>query len=231
MYQEKKYHIDWFGVVLKVILALLLLLLTVKLLSMIIANNKNKVTEEYMNNNIKVMDEVSVKYFSDKLPKNDGESVKVSLNDLIKDGFISELKNDKNENCNFEESYIKVTKLNKEYQYKSYLVCGNETNYNNTFVEIEENKKEEKETTTTKVETKKKKTTKKTTTSKKYSVSFNTNGGDYIETIKVKENATIGNIVPVRNGYKFVGWYYHGELFDINTKINKDYVLVAKWIK
>ena len=41
----------------------------------------------------------------------------------------------------------------------------------------------------------------------------------------------IAETAPIRTGYKFVGWYYHGELFDINTKINKDYVLVAKWIK
>ena len=83
-----------------------------------------------------------------------------------------------------------------------------------------------KKTTTTS-----KKTTKKTTTttSKKYTVSYNTNGGSYVSPTKVTPGSSITLPTPKREGYRFVGWYYHGTKFNSGTKINKDYILVAKW--
>lgn len=129
--------------------------------------------------------------------------------------------------CDYKDSIIKVTRLDSEYQIKIVLNCNNETNYLNSFVPLE-NKKEIVITTTKKatITTKKKK---KTTTSViKYRVSFNTNGGNYIEDMYVLENEKI-DVVPVREGYTFVGWYYNNELFE--GKIDRNYVLVAKWVK
>ena len=115
--------------------------------------------------------------------------------------------------------------------------------YLNSFVEIKSDNNEDNNNatikptepiTTTTTTTKRVITTskKKTTQVRKYTVSFNTNGGSAINDQKI----TSGNVIispgaPKRSGYTFVGWYYHGQPFDLNTKINQDYVLVAKWIK
>ena len=84
--------------------------------------------------------------------------------------------------------------------------------------------------TTTKVKTTTKTTT--ATTEKKYKVTFNSNGGSNINSVYVKANqkVSIPND-PVRKGYEFVGWYYYGEKFNFDMKIDKDYILIAKWTK
>ena len=101
------------------------------------------------------------------------------------------------------------------------------------------------ETTTTTVEEKTTKTTTKvapttvrtttkvvTTQATYYTVSFNSNGGDFIEPIQVKAGSRVASYpTPVRTGYTFVGWYSNGSKFDTNSGIYKDMVLVAKWTK
>ena len=32
-----------------------------------------------------------------------------------------------------------------------------------------------------------------------------------------------------REGYTFVGWFYHGQAYNFDTPINDNLVLVAKW--
>ncbi len=65
---------------------------------------------------------------------------------------------------------------------------------------------------------------------KEYTVTFNSDGGSIINSIKVKENEKVEKPEdPTKEGYDFAGWYYEEELFDFNTKINKDIILVAHW--
>ena len=169
-------------------------------------------------------------------------------NNLIENDFnpselIEEIKDTKDNACNVTESHVKVIRLDSEYQFKSTLKCSEYEDYLNSFVEIKSDNNEDNNNatikptepiTTTTTTTKRVITTskKKTTQVRKYTVSFNTNGGSAINDQKI----TSGNVIispgaPKRSGYTFVGWYYHGQPFDLNTKINQDYVLVAKWIK
>lgn len=94
-------------------------------------------------------------------------------------------------------------------------------------------KSTKKVTTTKKIVTTSKATTvvKTTTTSNSFIVSFNTNGGNYIEAQNVLKNNTAKYVKPVRDGYTFVGWYHNGTKFDFNAKITENIVLLAKWIK
>ncbi len=65
---------------------------------------------------------------------------------------------------------------------------------------------------------------------KKYTVRFDTGGGDKIADVIVKENETVQKPAdPGKVGYLFAGWYYNGEEFDFNTKITKDITLIAHW--
>ena len=58
---------------------------------------------------------------------------------------------------------------------------------------------------------------------KSYTISFDTDGGTFIKDIEFKKSDYLEEpIEPTKEGYKFIGWYYNGELFDFNTKIKED---------
>ena len=65
-----------------------------------------------------------------------------------------------------------------------------------------------------------------------YTVSFNTDGGSSIDSVKIEENNTIREPEsPSKDGYTFVGWYHNNKVFDFTTPITNDITLVAKWKK
>ena len=64
-----------------------------------------------------------------------------------------------------------------------------------------------------------------------YTLAFDSLGGDKIENIVVKENTVLDAPIPERDGYEFVGWYYHNKEFDFSNPITDDMVLVAKYKK
>lgn len=246
MYQESNNTISWIKIGVRLVLAFLILALSVKLISLIVDSNETNKVETNMSTNLEVMINVATDYFEeDLLPDKAGESNKVLLSELIKEKKINSLKDEKGNECSTEESFIKVTKLDKEYQIKAYLVCGENTDYINKFISIKESDITVKPVTTTTTTTTKKitttvkktttkkvtTTTKKTTKEEEYSVIFNSNGGSNTSSQKVKKNGKAKEIIPVREGYEFIGWYYHGNEFDFNTKIDQNYILIAKWIK
>ncbi len=63
-----------------------------------------------------------------------------------------------------------------------------------------------------------------------YTISFDTKGGEKVESIKVEKNNVIGSLsTPTKKGYTFIGWYFGTELVDNNTIVTRDMTLVAKW--
>lgn len=61
-------------------------------------------------------------------------------------------------------------------------------------------------------------------------VSFDTNGGNKLETIIVeKGSGFMDMVVPYKTGFKFVGWELDGNLITSDTAIVNDCTLVAKW--
>ncbi len=64
---------------------------------------------------------------------------------------------------------------------------------------------------------------------KKYTVKFDSNGGEKIEAVKVEENTQVTEPAPSRDGYIFDGWYLGEDKFDFTTPITKDITLKAKW--
>lgn len=258
MYEEDKYSINWFKIALRLVIILLVLLLSIKLITVVLGNKTNVKETDIMHDALKSMDVVARDYFQgDKLPKEVGESDEITLEELINKKLIQDIIDEDGNKCDVKKSTIKVIRLDEKYQIKSTLKCDSFDDYLNSFIKIENqtvkvdgtkttttaitkkttNKviKETSKIKTTNVTTQKEvvKTTKKTTTvvKKKYTVSFNTNGGDILDSIIVVEGNKIGSVVPVRSGYRFIGWYYHGNAFDMNSSINQNYVLTAKWVK
>lgn len=65
-----------------------------------------------------------------------------------------------------------------------------------------------------------------------YVVNFNTDGGNSVSNQIINKDGTITKPQdPVRDGYKFLGWYSNNVLFDFSTPITKNLELVAKWEK
>lgn len=67
---------------------------------------------------------------------------------------------------------------------------------------------------------------------KMYEVTFDTNGGNEIESIVVMEGETIDFIEePKRDGYLFVNWYKSGIEYNLDMPIKEDMTLIANWVE
>ncbi len=79
--------------------------------------------------------------------------------------------------------------------------------------------------------------TKKTTTTspsthpiKKYTVTFNSNGGSAVNSQTITEGDKASKPTnPTRSGYTFAGWTLNGNVYDFNSSVNANITLVAKW--
>lgn len=75
-------------------------------------------------------------------------------------------------------------------------------------------------------------TTKPTTptTVKKYTVTFNSNGGSAVNSQTVTEGDKASKPSnPTRSGYTFAGWTLNGSAYDFNSVVKSNITLVAKW--
>ncbi len=68
---------------------------------------------------------------------------------------------------------------------------------------------------------------------KKHTVSFETNGGSAVESVKVKDGDKLtAPTAPTKYAFEFGGWYCNPELtdpYDFNTPVPYDFTLYAKW--
>ena len=67
----------------------------------------------------------------------------------------------------------------------------------------------------------------------RYTVSFDTNGGNKISSERVKRNGTLTEpTAPTKEGFDFAGWYTDKELkekYDFSSKVTKSLTLYAAW--
>ena len=67
---------------------------------------------------------------------------------------------------------------------------------------------------------------------KTYTITFNTNGGNVMESIKINKGKTIEDIEkPTKEGYLFVNWLKDGNEYDMSSPITEDITLIASWTK
>ena len=80
--------------------------------------------------NIKYMQEAGESYFTDdKLPKEIGQSNKISLADMFDKKLVLPFVDEDGNSCNQYDSYVSVTKTDNGYELKTNLVCNKESNY------------------------------------------------------------------------------------------------------
>ena len=132
MYEETKSSIDWKGLFLKVIIAFLIVLIAVKGYSTLKGNNKtvNATTETVAESkssstftaNIEKLRNAGEKYFTtntDKLPKTEGNTSMVTLNELINKGVIESLSDEDGKTCDGESSYVTAVLEGKKTKLKA----------------------------------------------------------------------------------------------------------------
>ena len=235
MYEESKKRFNWVSFLLKFILIILVVILVIKLLPF---NHDNSDNSKVFNNNLSKLREVGNNYFNeDNVPDDDEEKI-VTLKTLIDEKKIETLKDKDEKTCDTEKSYLKVFKISAGYELEVNLECGKEKDSTFSYLGCF-NKCDNKTTkTTTKnnnVTTSKKTTTKTTTTTttriKGYSVIFNVAGGTNVNNqYIVKGNYAKAPVNPTKEGYRFDGWYLNNELYDFNTPVNSNIILIAKWV-
>ena len=71
-----------------------------------------------------------------------------------------------------------------------------------------------------------------TSCSKKFTVTFDTNGGSRIAPVEVKKGKTVSEPAdPTKDGYVFAGWELDGEEYKFSAKVKGDITLKAVWEK
>lgn len=64
-----------------------------------------------------------------------------------------------------------------------------------------------------------------------FTVTFDSNGGNSLDSVTITDG-TIKNLpTPSKDGYKFLGWYLDGKKIEDGSKITGNVKLVAKWLK
>ena len=124
MEDEKK--INWLSLFIKIVIAFAFILIIVWLVSKLI--NRNKLSDTFKNN-INNMETVAVKYFKDvDLPIKQGESIKITLGEMIEKELIVSVKTSEGGKCDTQNSYSKITRKKDNYEVETRLECGKEKN-------------------------------------------------------------------------------------------------------
>ena len=64
----------------------------------------------------------------------------------------------------------------------------------------------------------------------KFTVTFDSNGGSYVDSQIVEKNGMVEVPVdPIRDGYIFIEWLLDDVKYDFNSKVTKDITLKANW--
>lgn len=119
-------RINWLKIIIEVLIIFVFAIILVWIFPMPGKNTKSNYDE-----NFETFRNTAKNYFTvDRLPKNVGDSVRLSLEEMINKNIIRELKDENGKSCDVTKSYVLVSKVSDtNYQLRVELSCGNETDY------------------------------------------------------------------------------------------------------
>ena len=86
--------------------------------------------DSVFNNNVQSMKDAADSYFTkEKMPEKVGDSVKLTLQDMLDKKLILPFLDKDGNECDAKKSYVKVTKEEKEYKLEVHLSCPNKEDY------------------------------------------------------------------------------------------------------
>ncbi len=132
--QPLSYHIKRFLVGLLLVMALVFLLLLVlptkSSIRDAINDGLNPLLDKLFQENIDTMKDAAIAYYTtDRLPKKEGDTEKLTLGEMLEMKLLLEIKDKNGDMCDTNASYVEITKNDKEYKMKINLKCGDEEDY------------------------------------------------------------------------------------------------------
>jgi len=145
MYEENK-KLSLRDIIVQLALVILFVLILIWLFPTKSYLDKNYVTNESVSNqineqlsalygrlfadNVDSMKVAAQTYFTTpRLPKNVGDSVTLTLQDMLDKKMVLPFKDSNNKSCDTEKSYVQLTKMDEEYQMKVQLSCTDYSDY------------------------------------------------------------------------------------------------------
>ena len=119
------------SIVRDLIIKIFLILLFVFLITILFPMpNLTAFYDSVFNNNVQSMKDAADSYFTkEKMPEKVGDSVKLTLQDMLDKKLILPFLDKDGNECDTKKSYVKVTKEEKEYKLEVHLSCPNKEDY------------------------------------------------------------------------------------------------------
>ena len=137
--------IDWKGLFIKIIIVALIVFAIFKGYEYF-SNKKGNTasttnTTQLFKANLESLRQAGENYYDYKNYPSEGQTVMVTLGELVSKGHINELVDEKGNVCSRENSYVAVTNEDGQYKLKTTLSCGSTTDFEVTTIgcECEEN--------------------------------------------------------------------------------------------
>ena len=125
MENERSYFFR--DLIVKILLVLLFVFLLMWLFPM---PNLNPFYDRIFTQNINSMTDAAKSYFTvARLPQNEGESKKLTLNDMLTNKMLVEFTDSEGKTCDKNKSYVEVTRKGNEYVFKTNLSCSTGEDY------------------------------------------------------------------------------------------------------
>ena len=129
MYSNKRNGFSVLDLLVKIIFACIFIFILIWLFNKKVPN----MTPFYSNvfrENIKYMQDAGEAYFTDdKMPKEVGQEVKITLSEMFDKKLILPFVDEDGNSCNQYNSYVSVKKLDEGYELKTNLVCNKQSDY------------------------------------------------------------------------------------------------------
>ena len=129
MYNEERNEKNYFfrNLIVKILLVLLFIFLLMWLFPI---PNLSPFYDKIFTQNINDMTDAAKSYFTvERLPKNENETKKLTLKEMLDNKMIIEFTDSDGKKCDTTKSYVEVTKKNGEYIYKTNLSCSKQEDY------------------------------------------------------------------------------------------------------
>ncbi len=129
--EERRF--SWTDLFIKVIIVLIFILFTIWLISLPNRKRVNTTTvasTSAFSENINKMKDAGQSYFTaERLPEKVGEVKTITLERMYKNKMLLTLTDQNGKACSAKDSYVSMEKKDNEYQMKTFLKCGKESDY------------------------------------------------------------------------------------------------------
>jgi len=125
--EEKEKYLDIRSIILKV----LFLMLFIFLLLWLAPYPKDKVVYDHLfNENLENIKDAAKSYYTiDRMPKDIGDKDSMTVREMLDQKMILPFLDDNGKECDLNESYVEITRMENEYILKVYLQCQNKSDY------------------------------------------------------------------------------------------------------